>query len=113
MSEDKVCSTSALRASGVISPLLANLYMNRFLKHWRQKGKGQQYRAVIVNYAYDFVILSRGHAEEAREWTGAVMDKIGPTLNETKTSIKNASRETFNFLGYTGDGHFVMALLVN
>jgi len=43
--------------------------MNRYLKHWRQKGKGQQYRAVIVNYADDFVILSRGHAEEAREWT--------------------------------------------
>jgi RNA-directed DNA polymerase len=86
---------------GVISPLLANLYMNRFLKHWRQKGKGQQYRAVIVNYADDFVILSRGHAEEAREWTGAVMDKIGLTLNEAKTSVKNACQETFNFLGYT------------
>jgi RNA-directed DNA polymerase len=86
---------------GVISPLLANLYMNRFLKHWRQTGKGQQYRAVIVNYADDFVILSRRHAEEAREWTGQVMDKIGLTLNETKTSVKNARRERFHFLGYT------------
>jgi hypothetical protein len=35
----------------------------------RREWKGQQYRAVIVNYADDFVILSRGHAEEAREWT--------------------------------------------
>jgi RNA-directed DNA polymerase len=86
---------------GVISPLLANLYMNRFLKHWRRTGKGQQYAAVIVNYADDFVILSRGHAEEAREWTGQVMTRIGLTLNEAKTSIKNATQETFNFLGYT------------
>src|SRR5882762_378733 len=39
---------------GVISPLLANLYMNRFLKHWRRTGKGQQYAAVIVSYADDF-----------------------------------------------------------
>src|SRR6202171_6012209 len=48
---------------GVASPLLANLYMNRFLKHWRRQGKGEQYRAHIVNYADDFVILSRGKAE--------------------------------------------------
>jgi RNA-directed DNA polymerase len=86
---------------GVISPLLANLYMNRYLKHWRQTGKGQEYRAVIVNYADDFVILSCQHAAEAREWTGKVMDKIGLTLNEVKTSVKNAVRETFTFLGYT------------
>jgi RNA-directed DNA polymerase len=86
---------------GVISPLLANLYMNRYLKHWRKMGKGEQYRAVIVNYADDFVILSRGHAAEAREWTGKVMSRIGLTLNEAKTSVKDARRETFNFLGYT------------
>src|SRR4030088_1758139 len=72
---------------GVISPLLANLYMNRFLKHWRRTGKGQQYAAVVVSYADDFVILSRGHAEEAREWTGQAMTRIGLTLNEAKTSI--------------------------
>jgi RNA-directed DNA polymerase len=86
---------------GVISPLLANLYMNRFLKHWQKTGKGQQYCAHIVTYADDFVILSRRHAEEARQWTGAVMGKIGLTLNEAKTSVKNASQEAFTFLGYT------------
>jgi len=86
---------------GVISPLLANLYMNRYLKHWRKTGKGEQYRAVIVNYADDFVILSRGYAAEAREWTGKVMSRIGLTLNEAKTSVKDARQETFNFLGYT------------
>ena len=47
------------------------------------------------------VILSRGHAAEAREWTGKVMSRIGLTLNEAKTSVKNARQETFNFLGYT------------
>ena len=30
---------------GVICPLLANLYMNRFLKHWRRTGRGEAYRA--------------------------------------------------------------------
>ena len=38
---------------GVISPLLANLYMNRFLKYWRRTGKGKQFRACVINYADD------------------------------------------------------------
>ena len=86
---------------GVISPLLANLYMNRFLKYWRLQEKGKQWRAHVVAYADDFVILSRGHAEEAREWTQMVMNRIGLTLNEQKTSIRDARTEEFNFLGYT------------
>lgn len=86
---------------GVISPLLANLYMNRFLKYWRLQGKGEYFRAEVVAYADDFVILSRGHAVEARDWTQNVMDRIGLTLNEQKTSIRNGRTEEFNFLGYT------------
>ena len=86
---------------GVASPLLANLYMNRFLKYWRRQGKGEQYRAHIVNYADDFVILSRGKAEEARQWTQAVMTRLGLTLNEQKTCIRNAKQESSDFLGHT------------
>jgi retron-type reverse transcriptase len=51
------------------SPLLANIYMNRFLKHWRLSGAGEAFRAHIVSYADDFVILSRGRAAEALTWT--------------------------------------------
>ena len=86
---------------GVISPLLANLYMNRFLKYWRLQEKGQQYRAKIVAYADDFVILSRGYAEQARDWTQTVMSRIGLTLNAQKTSIRDARTQDFDFLGYT------------
>ncbi len=88
--------------------MLANLYMNRFLKYWRLQQKGKQWRAHIVAYADDFVILSRGHAEQAREWTQRVMRRIGLTLNEQKTSIRDARREEFDFLGYTfGTRHSV------
>ena len=88
---------------GVISPLLANLYMNRFLKYWRQQGKGEELRAAIVAYADDFVILTRRSkaAEAARNWTQQVMSRIGLTLNEQKTSIRDAWKENFDFLGYT------------
>ena len=90
---------------GVISPLLANLYMNRFLKHWRGTGRGEAYRAHVVSYADDFVILSRGHAAEALAWTKAVMTRLGLALNETKTAIRDARRERFDFLGYSFGPH--------
>jgi RNA-directed DNA polymerase len=86
---------------GVISPLLANLYMNRFLKFWRLQRKGEQFKAEIVAYADDFVILSRGNAAQALTWTQMVMDRIGLTLNLQKTSVRDGRTEEFNFLGYT------------
>jgi RNA-directed DNA polymerase len=100
-------STRGTPQGGVASPLLSVIYMNRFLKHWRLSGRGEAFRAHVVSYADDFVILSRGCAEEALTWTKAVMTKLGLTLNETKTSVKDARRESFDFLGYTlGPRHF-------
>ena len=66
-------NTRGTPQGGVASPLLANIYMNRFLKHWRLTGRGEAFRAHVVAYADDFVILSRGHAAEALAWTKAVM----------------------------------------
>lgn len=93
-------STRGTPQGGVISPLLSNIYMNRYLKHWRLRGKGQELQAKLINYADDFVILSRGKAREALEWTRKVMGVIGLSLNETKTSVRDARREKFVFLGY-------------
>jgi len=90
----------------VISPVLANLYRNRFLKHGRRQGKGQQFRAEVIAYADDFVILGRGHAVAARDWTQQVMTRLGLTLNEQKTSIRDARTEEFDFLGYTFDPRY-------
>jgi RNA-directed DNA polymerase len=86
---------------GVISPLLANLYMNRFLKYWRLKRCNEVFRAQVVSYADDFVILSRGKADEALQWTSAVMDLLGLTLNMDKTAVRDAYTGNFDFLGYT------------
>ena len=51
------------------------------------------------------VILSRGKAAEALNWTRQVTNRMGVTLNEAKTSIKQARQESFNFLGYTFGPH--------
>ena len=90
---------------GVASPMLANIYMNRFLKYWRLTGRGEAFRAHVVAYADDFVILSRGYAAEALAWTKAVMTRLGLTINEAKTSLKNARQERFDFLGYSFGPH--------
>jgi RNA-directed DNA polymerase len=89
-----------------LSPVLANLYLNRMLKGWKQTGRGEQYRARIVAYADDFVILSRGKATEALEWARGVLGRLELALNEKKTSIRDARRERFDFLGYTFGPHY-------
>jgi hypothetical protein len=86
--------------------LLANIYMNRFLKHWRLTGCGEAFRAHVVAYADDFVILSRGCAAEALAWTKAAMTKLGLTINEAKTSLRDARQERFDFLGYSFGPHY-------
>ena len=94
-------STRGTPQGGVSSPLLANIYMHRFLRAWRQRDKGREYRARLISYADDFVIVSRGQAAAALTWTRAVMERIGLTLNDAKTSIRTARTESFDFLGYT------------
>src|SRR6185312_14720555 len=66
-------STRGTPQGGVASPLLATIYMNRFLKYWRATGRGEAFCAQVIAYADDFVILSRGEAAAALTWTRAVM----------------------------------------
>jgi RNA-directed DNA polymerase len=81
----------------VISPLLANLYLNP-LDHLMAQG-GRQ----MVRYADDFVILCGSEAEareileQLRQW----VEQAGLTLHPTKTRIVDATQKGgFDFLGY-------------
>ena len=85
---------------GVISPLLANIYMNRLLRVWRDRGKATEYRAKLINYADDLVILSRGKAAEAMAFLQWAISKMGLSLNEAKTRLCDGRQESFRFLGY-------------
>lgn len=86
---------------GVVSPLLANLYINRFLKYWRYQRCSETFHARIISYADDFVILSRGRGNQALQWTSTVIDRLGLELNKDKTAVRDANKEHFDFLGYT------------
>ena len=86
---------------GVISPLMANIYMRRFLLAWELKGLPEKLCAHVVNYADDFVILCRGTAREARQLAEAILTAMRLVPNAEKTRVVNAWRDPFDFLGYT------------
>jgi group II intron reverse transcriptase/maturase len=85
-----------------ISPLLANLYMRRFVLEWKRRGLERRLRSRIVTYADDLVILCRrGKAEEALQRMREIMARLKLTVNEEKTRICKVPESEFDFLGYT------------
>ena len=85
-----------------ISPLLANLYMRRFVLGWKKLGLEESLGSRIVTYADDLVILcTRGNAEQAWVRMRELMGRLRLTVNEEKTRICTVAEGTFDFLGYT------------
>jgi group II intron reverse transcriptase/maturase len=85
-----------------ISPLLANLYMRRFVLGWKKLGLEKRLGSRIVTYADDLVILCRkGKAAEALQRLREVMGRLKLTVNEEKTRICKVPEGEFDFLGYT------------
>jgi group II intron reverse transcriptase/maturase len=85
-----------------LSPLLANLYMRRFVLGWKQLGLERSLGSRIVNYADDLVILCRrGKAAEALQQLREIMGRLKLTVNEEKTRICTVPEGEFDFLGYT------------
>jgi RNA-directed DNA polymerase len=84
----------------VISPLLANLYLNPLDHLMAEAG------IAMVRYADDFVILCRSRAEadqalaKVKQW----VEENGLTLHPTKTKVVDARTDGFDFLGYTFRG---------
>jgi RNA-directed DNA polymerase len=83
---------------GVISPLLANIYLHAFDRAWAGRGVGE-----VVRYADDFVVLcsSRRQAEQAQERATAILGELGLSLHPDKTRVVDLreGKEGFDFLG--------------
>jgi len=86
---------------GVISPLLANLYLHLLDRIWERYDLAKRYGAQIVRYADDLVILCVGDISQPMSVLRYVLDLLDLQLNETKTSIVNAYKESFDFLGFS------------
>lgn len=87
---------------GVVSPLLANIYMNRLLRHWRKTGASQRLGRIVC-YADDFVILcgSKLQAQQSLEQVSRWLVKLGLAIHPDKTRLCFARESPFDFLGYT------------
>jgi group II intron reverse transcriptase/maturase len=84
-----------------ISPLLANLYMRRFVVGWKKLGYESRLRARVVSYADDLVICCHGSGEAALVAMREIMSKLKLTVNEAKTQLRTLPDESVDFLGYT------------
>jgi RNA-directed DNA polymerase len=111
-------ATRGTPQGGVVSPLLSNLYMNRYLKVFRLRGLDVRYGARLVNYADDFVVLCRHGAAEVLAQSRRWFAQMGLTLNEPKTRLCDGRHEAFTFLGYTfgpmhyrKDGHWYLGAM--
>lgn len=85
---------------GVISPLLANIYLNYFDILWERYGSGY---GELTRYADDFVVVckTKKDADRSYELTRAIMERLELTLHPTKTRLVGlwTGEEGFDFLG--------------
>jgi RNA-directed DNA polymerase len=89
---------------GVISPLLANIYLHWFdVKFHRKDGPAQWANARLVRYADDFVVMARYQGVRMDEWiSGQLENWLGLRINREKTSVVRLhANEGLNFLGFT------------
>jgi RNA-directed DNA polymerase len=86
---------------GVISPLLANIYLNVLDTLWKTKKVQERFGARLVRYADDVVVLCEGNTDRILRGMKAVFADLGLTLNESKTKVVDARREHFGFLGFS------------
>lgn len=86
---------------GVISPLFANIYLNVLDTIWEVKKVQERYGARLIRYADDFVVLTRGNTARVLRGIKAVLSDLSLNLNEDKTRVIDARRESFAFLGFT------------
>lgn len=85
---------------GVISPLLANLYLHLLDRIWERHNLERRYAARLVRYADDMVVLCARGTDKPLSMLKHVLERLGLTLNEAKTNIVNAWDTSFDFLGF-------------
>jgi group II intron reverse transcriptase/maturase len=87
---------------GVISPLLANVYLHLLDRIVNKTGSMFEKAGIkIVRYADDFVLMGEAITEAVMERLQSILIRMGLTLNEEKTRVVEAKKSSFNFLGFT------------
>lgn len=85
---------------GVISPLLANIYLNLLDRNFRRHAEAEKLHGRIIRYADDFVLLAPGRPDRELTWVKQLMERLGLYLHPEKTHVLDVREESFNFLGH-------------
>jgi RNA-directed DNA polymerase len=86
---------------GVISPLLANIYLHVLDRIWKVKKVEERFKARLIRYADDFVVLCQGQPERVLKGIKMILRGLELSLNEDKTRVIDAKKQRFHFLGFT------------
>lgn len=86
---------------GVISPLLANLYLHLLDRIWERHGWTKELQARLVRYCDDFVVLCKAGTQRPTDRVRQVLERLDLTLNEDKSRIVDARQGAFHFLGFS------------
>ena len=95
-------NTKGTPQGGVISPLLANIYMN-LLDRIVNNPKGYFVRRGIkmIRYADDFILMSKHIEQESIIKAHNYLDRMGLIINTDKSKLVDAREQAFDFLGFT------------
>ncbi len=85
---------------GVISPLLANVYLHLLDRNVRRHVERGERRGRLVRFADDFVLVSPQKPEAEMRWVHHLMHRLGLTLHPEKTRVLDARKDDFTFLGH-------------
>ena len=95
-------NTQGTPQGGVISPLLANIYMNLLDRIVNDpRGYFSQRGITMIRYADDFILMSRHISQEVIDKVHNYLDRMGLNINTDKSKLVNAKEEAFDFLGFT------------
>jgi RNA-directed DNA polymerase len=90
---------------GVLSPLLANVYLHWFDKRFHALGGPAHFaNAKLVRYADDFVVLARYQGDRLIGWVEGILEGwLGLTINRDKTRVLDLNEKgaRLDFLGYS------------
>jgi RNA-directed DNA polymerase len=85
---------------GVISPLLANIYLHLVDRNFSRHVEQGELSGRLVRYADDFVLLCPHRPNGELRWVTGLLDRMGLRLHAEKTRVLDARAVSFNFLGY-------------
>ncbi len=86
---------------GVISPLLANIYLDLLDRNFRRHVTVGALTGRLIRYADDFVLVAPQKPVREQRWAASLLSRLGLQLHPDKTRVLDVRRESLDFLGHT------------